>query len=214
MAQEDLKHLRGVLKKKEATEKELRKQNNELLNKNAKLEQDLSSTRQELADKCADHNKLTRDFKQLEEKYTERTEDLAQVQSTLDREREENAATMKEMNNRATERDSTISNLNNEVNSCKVEISDLNRQVQKHASAHSSLRQILEPIASELEEKQDYDPFKKEREEPMWQDVEVSGKVYQTLIKVTTKLGKADEDLRHFSSASQCTSNASRWRRS
>ena len=196
-AQEDLKHLRGVLKKKEATEKELRKQNNELLNKNAKLEQDLSSTRQELADKCADHNKLTRDFKQLEEKYTERTEDLAQVQSTLDKEREENAATMKEMNNRATERDSTISNLNNEVNSCKVEISDLNRQVQKHASAHSSLRQILEPIASELEEKQDYDPFKKEREEPMWQDVEVSGKVYQTLIKVTTKLGKADEDLRH-----------------
>ncbi|QDZ23618.1 hypothetical protein HOP50_11g61580 [Chloropicon primus] len=196
-AQEDLKHLRGVLKKKEVLEKELKAQNNQLINTNKNLEDDLSTTRQELADKCADHEKLLHDFEQLEEKYNQRTKDLKENQSTLDREREENASTMKEMNNKATERDSTISNLNNEVERQKLEISDLNRQVQKHTSAHNSLRAVLEPIAGELEEKQDYDPFKKEREEPMWEDVELSGKVYQTLIKVTNKLSKADEDLRH-----------------
>ena len=196
-AQEDLKHLRGVLKKKEVLEKELKSQNNDLVNRNTSLEEDLNRTRQELADKCSDFEKLTQDYTHLEDKYTQRTKDLQQTQATLEKEREDNASTMKDMKNQATERDSTISNLNKEVERCKTEINDLNRQVQKHKSAHNNLRSVLEPLAGDLEDKQEYDPFKKEREEPMWQDVDLSGKVYQTLIKVTNKLGKADEDLRH-----------------
>ena len=196
-AQEDLKHLRGVLKKKEILEKELKKQNNDLINKNKSLEDDLSNTRQNLEDKTADHDKLSQDYRSLEEKYTQKTKDLQQNQSTLDKEREENASTMREMNSKAAERDGRIAYLNKDIETCNLEINDLNRQVRKHESAHNSLRAVLEPIAGELEEKLDYDPFKKEREEPMWQDVELSGKVYQTLIKVTNKLSKADEDLRH-----------------
>ena len=67
--------------------------------------------------------------------------------------------------------------VNKEGERCKTEINDLNRQVQKHKSAHNNLRSVLEPIAGDLEDKQEYDPFKKEREEPMWQDVDLSGKV-------------------------------------
>ena len=197
-AQEDLKHLRGVLKKKEVLEKELKTQNNELCTKNKNLEDNLADTRQELADKCRDHEKLSQDYDSLGERYTQRTKDLQENQSTLEKEREENASTMKEMNNKAVESENTISNLNAEIASCNSEINDLSRQVQKHKSAHNALRAVLEPIAGDFEDKvKDYDPFKKEREEPMWQDVDLSGKVYQTLIKVINKLGKADEDLRH-----------------
>ena len=197
-SQEDLKHLRKLMKKKEATEAELNRNNADLKSRNEQLESRVAELEGKLGDKSRDFDDLTAEHKALNAKYDETSTALSDLTETRANEQQQHEATLNDMNAKASDAGAQIESLKKDIANRNIEISDLSKQVRKHDTAHKSIRAVLEPIADDFDEDRlEYDPFKKEREEPFWLEVGMGGKVYQTLIKATTKLSKADEELRN-----------------